>query len=85
MHTGLSKPFRHINMPLYHLKNLVNLKLMTHKIIQSRTGNQCLNIVYTLQKICLPVAVQLRKYIIQKQNRCIFDFLFYQINLRKFQ
>ena len=72
-------------MPLYHLKNPVDLELMADKIIQSRTSNQCLNIVYTFQKICLSVAVQLRKNIIQKQNRCIFDFLFYQINLRKFQ
>ena len=46
-------------MPLYHLKNLVNFKLMTHKIIQSGTGDQCLNIMNTIQKVSLPVAVQL--------------------------
>ena len=49
MHTGLSKPFRHINMPLYHLKNPVDLELMADKIIQSCTGDQSLYIVDTIQ------------------------------------
>ena len=73
MHTGLSKPFRHINMPLYHLKNPVDLELMADKIIQSCTGDQSLYIVDTFQQICLPAAIQLRKNIIQQKHRCIPD------------
>ena len=67
-------------MPLYHLKNPVDLELMADKIIQSCTGDQSLNIMYTFQKISLPVTVQFRKYIIQKKYRRIFDFFFYQID-----
>ena len=85
MHTGLSKPFRHINMPLYHLKNPVDLELMADKIIQSCTGDQSLYIVDAFQQICLPAAIQLRKNIIQQKNRCIPDFFLHQIDLRKLQ
>ena len=85
MHTGLSKPFRHINMPLYHLKNPVDLELMADKIIQSCTGDQSLYIVDAFQQICLPAAIQLRKNIIQQKNRCIPDLFLHQIDLRKLQ
>ena len=85
MHTGLSKPFRHINMPLYHLKNPVDLELMADKIIQSCTGDQSLYIVDAFQQICLPAAVQLRKNIIQQKHRCIPDLFLHQIDLRKLQ
>ena len=72
-------------MPLYHLKNPVYLKLMTDKIIQTSTGDHGLNIMNTLKKIILTAAVQLRKDIVQKQNRFIMNDLLHQINLRKFQ
>ena len=85
MHTGLSKPFRHINMPLYHLKNPVDLELMADKIIQSCTGDQSLYIVDAFQQICLPAAIQLRKNIIQQKHRCIPDLFLHQIDLRKLQ
>ena len=35
------------------------MKLVTDKIIQAGTGDQCLNIMNTIQKVRLPVAVQL--------------------------
>ena len=58
---------------------------MTDKIIQTSTGDHGLNIMNTLKKIILPAAVQLRKDIVQKQNRFIMNDLLHQINLRKFQ
>ena len=79
MPTALSKPFRHINVPFYHLKNLIDFKLMTDKIIQACTGNKCLYIMYTFQQISLPVAVQFRKHIIKKKHGGIFDLFFDQI------
>ena len=58
---------------------------MTDKIIQTSTGDHGLNIMNTLKKIILTAAIQLRKDIVQKQNRFIMNDLLHQINLRKFQ
>ena len=47
------------NLTFYNFENFIQMKLMTHKIIQSRTGYQCLYVMNTIQKIGLAVAVQL--------------------------
>ena len=47
------------NFTLYNPEYFINVKLMVHKIIQACTGDQCLNIMDTVQKIRLTAAVQL--------------------------
>ena len=71
------------NLSLYYPEYLIDVELVADKIIQTGTGDHCLYIMDTVQKICLPVAVQLRKHIVEKENRRIFYFFFYKIYLRK--
>ena len=56
-------------MPRHNVKHFIDCKLMTDKIIQTSTGDHGLNIMNTLKKIILTAATQLRKDIVQKQNR----------------
>ena len=72
-------------MPGNYLKNFIDFKLMTDKIIQTGTGNHSLNVMDTFQQIILPAAIQLRKHIIQKKHRFIVNDFLYQINFRKLQ
>ena len=67
------------------MKNFIDLKLMTDKIIQASACDHGLDIVYAFKKIILPAAVQLGKHIIQKQYRFVVNDLLHQINLRKLQ
>ena len=69
------------NLSLYYPEYLIDVELVADKIIQTGTGDQCLYIVDAVQKICLPVAVQFRKHIVEKQNRRIFYFFLYKIYL----
>ncbi len=69
---------------LLNIKYSVDLKLMADKIIKTCTGNHRLYIMNTFQKICLSAAVKLRKNVIKKENRRIFDPLFHKIDFRKF-
>ena len=51
--------YRVKHFSFYHFENFVDMKLVAHKIIQSRTSDQCLYIMNAVQQICLSVAVQL--------------------------
>lgn len=51
--------YRIKNFAFHNPKYFINVKLMVHKIIQTCTGDQCLNIMNTVQKIRLTAAVQL--------------------------
>ena len=48
----------------YDFKYFINLEAVSYKFIQTGTGNDRLNIMYTVKQIILPVTVQFRKHII---------------------
>ena len=66
-------------------KYFIYLKTVLDKLIESRTGDQCLYIMNAVQKIFLPAAVKLREHVVQKKHRRILDFLLHQLDLGKLQ
>ena len=58
-------------MTVNDVRDRIGLKMILDKIIESRTGDQCLNPPDTAEKLVLTAAVQFRKNIIKKKDRRI--------------
>ena len=73
------------NFSLNYPEYLVDMELMTDKIIQTCTGDQRLDIMNAVQQICLSVSIQFRKDIVKKKDWRVLYFFLYKIYFRQFK
>lgn len=63
------------------LKHLVDLKPIIHKLLESSTCDDRLDITDTVQQIVLPAAVKLRQHIVEQQQRNVLRHFFHKLDL----
>lgn len=61
------------------------MKTMIDELIESGTGDDVLRIREKIEEIILSLRIQLRQYIIEQQNRMIFDALPHELDLTQLQ
>ena len=73
------------NPSLRDMIDIVDLEPMVHEFLQTRAGDDGLYVAYAVQKVVLPIGIQLRKNIVQQQYGRIFGDLLHQLYLRQLQ